>query len=292
MLGFLNINKPSGITAHDVVARVRRILKTKQVGHGGTLDPMAVGVLPVGVGKACRLLRFLPSTKVYVAEILLGTDTTTDDIEGEVISSAGVVPAEEDVTRELQSLSGPQMQVPPAFSAIKIQGQRLYSLARQGNAPRDIPARAVTIYKLEILALALPVVRVRVECSAGTYIRSIARDLGKRLSCGGCLQSLVREASGPFHLSEALTLDELKDLTESSSPASALLSPVTVLDMAQVALDNEQASRLLKGQRVRVFAADEYVLVTSGGHPIAVCRTFNEGWLQPEVVIADGDQVD
>jgi len=280
------------MTAHDVVARVRRILKSKQVGHGGTLDPMATGVLPIATGKACRLFRFLSGAKLYVAEILLGTETTTDDIEGQVTSCTASMPAQATVADELQSMVGSQMQTPPAFSAIKIDGQRLYSLARKGAAPAEIPARPVTIETIEILDLALPVVRARIACSAGTYIRSIARDLGKRLGCGGCLQSLVREASGPFRLSDSVTLDELCGLAETGSLASVIVSPADVLDMQKIDLQKNEASRILKGQRVRVNGADGHVLATSAGFPIAVCRTVSEGWLQPEVVVADGVEVD
>src|SRR5262249_4054377 len=288
MLGFLNINKASGMTAHDVVARVRRIIESKHVGHGGTLDPMATGVLPIGTGKACQLFRFLAGGKLYVADILVGTETTTDDIEGEITARTGNLPAQTTVIDELQSMVGSQMQTPPAFSAIKIDGQRLYSLARKGAAPAEIPARPVTIETIEILELALPVVRARIACSAGTYIRSIARDLGKRLGCGGCLRSLVRESSGPFDFSESVTLDELRRLAESGSLASVIVSPAAALDMQKIDLQKVEASRLLKGQRVRVNGADGYVLATSAGYPIAVCRTVSEGWLQPEVVVADG----
>src|SRR5262249_42450563 len=210
----------------------------------------------------------------------------------QVTSCTASMPAQATVADELQSMVGSQMQTPPAFSAIKIDGQRLYSLARKGAAPAEIPARPVTIETIEILDLALPVVRARIACSAGTYIRSIARDLGKRLGCGGCLQSLVREASGPFRLSDSLTLDELCALAETGSLASVIVSPADVLDMQKIDLQKNEASRILKGQRVRVNGADGHVLATSAGFPIAVCRTVSEGWLQPEVVVADGVEVD
>lgn len=291
MIGFLNINKPAGMTSHDVVMRVRRLLKIKQVGHAGTLDPMATGVLPLAVGKACRLLRFLPTGKVYVAEVLLGTKTTTDDLEGEVIAARAALPGEEVVARQVQAIVGTQMQVPPDFSAVKVQGERLYALARRGKMPADVPARQIAVHSVELLDLALPVVRLRIACSGGTYIRSIARDLGERLSCGGCLKSLLREESGLFRLSEAISLDELVDRVGSNLLASVLISPLTALALEKVSLDADEADRLVKGQRVRVIGADGQILATRNNLPVAVCRAIGEGWLQPEVVIIDADEV-
>lgn len=280
------------MTAHDVVARLRRILAIKQVGHGGTLDPLATGVLPVATGKACRLIRFLPGRKVYVAEILLGMQTTTDDIEGEVLSSGARLPAEEEITRRLAEAAGVQMQVPPAYSAVSVRGERLYDLARKGRLPDEIPARQITVYQVEVLDLTLPVVRTRITCSPGTYIRSLARDLGKRLSCGGCLKSLVREQSGPFYLQDALTLEELSERLSSGTLDEVLLPPQNVLDMASAALDKEEAARLILGQRIERPATGDYVLAVYGDLPVAVCRTISGGRLQPEVVIADGKQID
>lgn len=280
------------MTAHDVVARVRRILAVKQVGHAGTLDPMATGVLPVASGKACRLIRFLPGKKVYVAEILLGTQTTTDDIEGEVLSSGAPLPPEDEITSRLAEAQGVQMQVPPAYSAVSVRGERLYALARKGRLPDEIPAREITVYQVEVLDLTLPVVRARITCSAGTYIRSLARDLGRRLSCGGCLKSLVREQSGPFRLRDALTLEELGQRASSGLLNEVLLPPQKVLDMPTVALEKEDAARLLLGQRIERPATDDYVLAVYGDLPVAVCRTISGGRLKPEVVIADGKQID
>ena len=208
--GFINVHKPIGITSHDVVNKIRRLVGVKQVGHGGTLDPLAEGVLPVAVGSACRLLRFLPQDKTYVAEILLGQQTTTDDIEGDVIRSADASSISTQAIKEaLSKFKGEIDQVPPFFSAIHVDGKRLYELARAGNTAVEIKPRKVTIYKLEILRIALPVVQVRVACSSGTYIRSIARDLGDNLGCGGCLHSLVREQAGLFWLDKSLTLEAI-----------------------------------------------------------------------------------
>ena len=280
------------MTAHDVVARVRRILAIKQVGHGGTLDPMATGVLPVAAGKACRLIRFLPGRKVYVAEILLGAQTTTDDIEGEVLSSGAPLPPEDEIKSRLSEAAGVQMQVPPDYSAVSVRGERLYDLARKGRLPDEVPARKITVYQVEVLDLTLPVVRARITCSPGTYIRSLARDLGKRLSCGGCLKSLVREQSGPFRLEEALTLEQLSERVSSGSLDEVLLPPQDVLAMATVTLEKEEAARLVLGQRIERPATDDYVLTVYGDLPVAVCRTISGGRLQPEVVIADGKQID
>ncbi|MBI2810525.1 MAG: tRNA pseudouridine(55) synthase TruB [Candidatus Melainabacteria bacterium] len=159
-IGFINVHKPTGITSHDVINKVRRLIGVKQVGHGGTLDPLAEGVLPVAVGAACRLLRFLPQDKTYVAEILLGQQTTTDDIEGDTIKSAEVhAISREDIENALAQFSGEIDQVPPNYSAIHIDGKRAYELARAGNTAVEIKPRRVTIFKLEILQIESPVFR-------------------------------------------------------------------------------------------------------------------------------------
>jgi tRNA pseudouridine55 synthase len=305
MIGFLNINKPAGMTAHDVVARVRRILRVKQVGHAGTLDPMAKGVLPIAVGKVTRLIRFLDGRKVYLAEILLGKSTTTDDIEGETTATSRNIPAETAVIAEAQRFVGNLEQLPPAYSAVHYKGERLYNLARRGEVPADIATRTVTVYQLEILKLALPMVQARIDCGAGTYIRSIARDLGSNLGCGGCLQSLVREKAGPFELSSAITLDELGALADSGRAQTALINPADILGLPCLPLPPEQIRLLTMGQLLPIDDAIAYslqpqsnpaedsvqcsVLVTYEGKLIAVCSKTAENRLKPEVVIANAD---
>jgi len=209
--GLVIIDKPAGMTSHDVVARVRRLLGTRRVGHAGTLDPMATGVLVIGVEKATRLLGHLMLTeKEYVATIRLGQSTSTDDAEGEVTGGAGRQIGVDELTAAVTALTGPIMQVPPQISAIKVNGQRAYKLTRAGAAP-ELTARPVTVYSFDVEGVSTVGtfidVEARVRCSSGTYIRSLARDLGADLAVGGHLTRLRRTAVGPFTVAQAHPLD-------------------------------------------------------------------------------------
>ncbi|WP_373541515.1 tRNA pseudouridine(55) synthase TruB [Chamaesiphon sp.] len=213
MDGFINLQKLAGWTSHDCVAKVRRILQTKKVGHGGTLDPAAVGVLPIAIGKATRLLEYLPAGKAYRAIIRLGVQTTTDDLEGEVVYSQPIP----DLTiarieSVLAAFIGEIVQTPPMYSAIQVNGQRLYKLARAGEVI-DVPTRQVTIDRIDILKWTpgdFPEVEVQIACGGGTYIRSLARDLGENLGTRGVLAFLERNASCGFRLTDSITLAELE----------------------------------------------------------------------------------
>ncbi|WP_050580995.1 tRNA pseudouridine(55) synthase TruB [Salinispora cortesiana] len=214
--GLIVVDKPGGMTSHDVVARVRRLARTRRVGHGGTLDPMATGVLVLGVGRATRLLTYvIGAGKSYTATIRLGQATVTDDAEGDVISSAPAGQVTEEAVRvALAAQTGAVDQVPSAVSAIKIDGQRAYRRVREG-ASVDLPPRRVTISQLDVRALRrdqpdVVDVDVDVTCSSGTYVRAIARDTGRALGVGGHLTALRRTAVGGFPLAEAATLDDLE----------------------------------------------------------------------------------
>jgi tRNA pseudouridine55 synthase len=215
--GLIVVDKPGGMTSHDVVARVRRLAKTRRVGHGGTLDPMATGVLIIGVNRATRLLTYvIGAQKSYAATIRLGEATVTDDAEGDVTTTASVAGIADDAIRAgLAAQTGEIDQVPSAVSAIKINGERAYKRVRDGEDV-EIPARRVTVSRLDILAIRRPQDRdvidvdVDVTCSSGTYIRAIARDLGRTLGTGGHLTALRRTAVGGFTLAEAATLAELE----------------------------------------------------------------------------------
>jgi tRNA pseudouridine55 synthase len=214
------VAKSAGMTSHDVVARIRRLAGTKRVGHAGTLDPMATGVLVIGIEKATRLLGHLALTeKAYAATIRLGQSTVTDDADGEVLPQAGSAVLASDVPIEalrtaIIALTGEIEQVPPKVSAIKVNGQRAYHLTRTGAAP-ELKARTVTVWRLELLAVRpagdLLDVDVDVICSSGTYIRAIARDLGAALGTGGHLTALRRTRVGPYTIDEARTLDDLAE---------------------------------------------------------------------------------
>ncbi len=297
-IGFINVHKPTGITSHDVINKLRRLIGVKQVGHGGTLDPLAEGVLPVAVGAACRLLRFLPQDKTYVAEILLGQQTTTDDIEGDTIRSGQVnAISRQDVENALAQFNGEIDQVPPNYSAIHIDGKRAYELARAGNTAVELKPRRVTIFKLEILQIDLPVVKARIACSSGTYIRSIARDLGETLGCGGCLKSLVREQAGLFWLDQSLTLETIAERRNSID--SVITEPVSILSQTDhfntLNVSDEVAKKFGMGQFVPVanfeneqLDLSKQVLIVHQGQLLALCNIAEGKLLKPELVIADG----
>ena len=215
--GLIVVDKPAGMTSHDVVARIRRLAKTRRVGHGGTLDPMATGVLIIGVNRATRLLTYvIGSAKSYTATIRLGESTVTDDAEGDVTARVPATGVTDDAVRAgLAAQTGEIDQVPSAVSAIKINGERAYKRVRDGENV-DIPARRVTVSRLDVLGIRRPAgadvvdVDIDVTCSSGTYIRAIARDLGATLAVGGHLTALRRTAVGGLTLAESATLEELE----------------------------------------------------------------------------------
>lgn len=213
--GVVVVDKPAGMTSHDVVARLRRIFGTRKVGHAGTLDPMATGVLVAGIERGTKLLAHLVADdKVYSATIRLGAATSTDDAEGEVLAEPGAAHITDDqVMAQVAALTGEIMQVPAKVSAIKISGKRAHELVREGKEV-EIPPRPVTVFNFAVSAIRregdFVDVDARVHCSSGTYIRSLARDMGEALGVGGHLTALRREASGPFTLAHARTLDELE----------------------------------------------------------------------------------
>jgi tRNA pseudouridine55 synthase len=248
--GLLVVDKPPGLTSHDVVGRIRRLAGTRRVGHAGTLDPMATGVLVVGVEKATRLLGYLTLTeKQYSATIRLGQVTSTDDAEGEIISAApaGHIPAES-LQAAVATLRGEIRQVPPAVSAIKVGGQRAYKLTRDG-APPKLEARTVTVRELSVHDVRpdgdLLDLDVSVTCSSGTYIRALARDLGAELGVGGHLTALRRTRVGPYREQDARTLDELATDLAVLPLADAAAAAFPRLDVTA-----EQAGRLAHGGRL------------------------------------------
>ena len=250
MFGFINLNKPQGFTSHDCVAKTRRLLQTKKVGHGGTLDPEATGVLPIAIGKATKLLQFLPEAKAYRARIRLGIQTTTDDLEGEVIADNPVTDFNQDeILEHLQQFKGEIEQTPPIYSAIKKQGKKLYEFARQGIEV-EVPKRQVTIYGCElkqIIPREYPELILDIDCGAGTYIRAIARDLGQMLGVGGTLANLVRTKSCSMKLQDSLDFETIEQQLETDS--FELISPDSVLaHLPRVSLDSLESKRWCQGQ--------------------------------------------
>jgi tRNA pseudouridine55 synthase len=285
--GIAVVDKPSGLTSHDVVARMRRLARTRKVGHAGTLDPMATGVLVLGVGAATRLLHHLVlADKGYAATIRLGRATVTDDAEGEVTggaSAAGVV--EPDVRAAIGRLTGEIMQVPSAVSAIKVDGQRAYKRVRAGD-PVELAARPVTVARFDLLAFTRPEpalvdLDVVVECSSGTYVRALARDLGADLGVGGHLTALRRTRVGPFTLERARPLDELADLED---PVALGLAEAIRLAMPVRTIDPEEARELSFGRSLAATGfAGTYGALAGDGTAVALLRE-SEGRARPVLV--------
>jgi len=249
--GLVIVDKPGGMTSHDVVARIRRLAGTRRVGHAGTLDPMATGVLVVGVEKATRLLGYLALTeKQYDATIRLGQSTSTDDAEGEVTGGASAKDlSPETLAETVKSLTGEIGQVPPAVSAIKVDGQRAYKLTRAGAAP-DLKPRPVTVYEFTVTAIRpaegdLLDVDATVRCSSGTYIRALARDLGSQLGTGGHLTRLRRTRVGGYGLAGARTLEQLAERFEVLPLAQAASAAFPRRDLSA-----DEARRLAHGGRL------------------------------------------
>jgi len=288
--GLVLVDKPAGWTSHDVVGRVRRLARTRRVGHAGTLDPMATGVLVLGVQRATRLLGHLAlDTKAYEATIRLGVTTSTDDAEGEVIATADASGVDESRVRAgIAALTGPIEQVPSAVSAIKVNGKRAYQRVREGELV-ELAARPVTVSAFELDGLrregACTELDVRVECSSGTYIRALARDLGGGLGVGGHLTALRRTRVGPFRLDTARTLDELAEqprLTHTLEAAVAAAFRVRVADA-------EEATALSFGRPLTaVGIAGVYAVTDSTGRALALVSEV-EDRAKPVLVLAPAD---
>ena len=246
--GFLNVDKPAGWTSHDVVDAARRWFGTRRVGHLGTLDPQATGVLPLAVREATKLVSFLAGgSKSYVGTVRFGLETDTLDGEGQVVSRyEGELPDEATATAALQRFVGEIEQVPPMFSAVKQGGVPLHRLARRGEVVEREPKR-VTVHQLEALRFDSPDLEIGVDCSEGTYVRTLAADLGKLLGCGGYLLALRRTRSGPFEEVAARPVEELDAAAEDGTVDSLLQPPSKVLDLPLVDLPGEAAQRVLHG---------------------------------------------
>lgn len=263
MHGVLVVAKPAGPTSHDVVALVRRLAQTRRIGHGGTLDPFAAGVLPLFLGGATRLVEYhLRDDKAYRATVCFGATSTTDDLDGELTPVHGPAPKREDVEAAFAEFTGPQLQRPPAYSAIQVGGRRAYAMARAGEAPelapRQVEIRSLRLDQWDASDPERPVAIIDVHCSAGTYVRALARDLGERLGGGAYLGALVRTASGPFHLEAAITLDAIREAAAAAGPdgvRALLLPPDAGLDeLPSVALTLDEIADAGQGRFVRPAA--------------------------------------
>ena len=223
MDGVLNIRKEKGFTSFDVVAKLRGILHMKKIGHTGTLDPEAEGVLPVVLGKATKLVDLLTDKqKTYEALMHLGLETDTQDMTGTVLCEKTVEVSEEEVEAVIRGFVGEYKQIPPMYSALKVDGKKLYELAREGKTV-ERKARTVHFYEIDIKEINLPYVRFSVTCSKGTYIRTLCHDIGQKLGCGGCMEELTRTKVGRFELKDSLKLEELRDLAQNGRLEDALI---------------------------------------------------------------------
>lgn len=251
LIGILNLDKPLGLTSYDVVSVVRRLSGQRRVGHAGTLDPLATGVLVVCLGKATRVTEHLMSwRKVYRVCVRLGISTTTDDAEGEILSEVPVDVSRAEVEAALQQFVGQISQVPPLYSALKRNGRRLYELAREGTHV-EVPPRQVDVYGLRIVDWASPLLGLDVECGQGTYVRALARDLGNALGCGAHVVSLRRLRVGLFTVQEALALQELEQVFSSGTIGRHLHPLDTAFhDLPAAQVSAEGARQLAMGQRV------------------------------------------
>ena len=289
--GVLHVDKPIGLTSHDVVNRVRRLSGIRRVGHSGTLDPLATGLLTLCLGQATRLVEYLVGLdKVYLATIRLGQETNTYDAEGQITAEKPVEVTRQQLNNALEQFRGQIEQVPPMFSAVKVDGQPLYRRARQG-VDIERPARQVTLYGIEQLSWDSPILALQISCSSGTYIRSIAHDLGQVLGCGAHLASLRRTAIGEISIEEATPLDQLQ-------PGSWLqhLLPLdsAVYHLPSLELPAEDAHKISLGQRIPI----EHISQPTGdspvraydqdGHFIGILITVQGQW-QPRKILYQPD---
>ncbi|MBI2853664.1 MAG: tRNA pseudouridine(55) synthase TruB [Chloroflexi bacterium] len=279
MDGILNINKPAGKTSFDVVASIRRLSGCRRVGHCGTLDPDATGVLVVCLGRATKIAGMLAdSTKQYRAEIQLGTSTDTYDASGKVTFSGDADPITlEEVRQALEQFKGRILQTPPAYSAIKINGRKLYDLARAG-VEVNVSSRPVEVFRLEVVSWTPPTLTIEVECSKGTYIRSLAHDLGHALGCGAHLKSLVRTWSGPFAIKDSVTMQEF-EMAVCSGYWERFIHPIDspLLGWPAVILNDQQVKSVLTGRPVGIPNAAFQPRRDGGADAKLMCRAYDSG---------------
>lgn len=291
MFGLLNLNKPAGVTSRDVVNRVQRLVKPHKVGHAGTLDPLACGVLVVCLGPATRLIEYVQRMpKRYLATFLLGRQSETEDTEGIVTELVDApVPTESQIRAALPSFIGTIQQLPPAFSALKVEGKRAYELARQGETP-DLKPRPIEVYSIDLIEYSYPQLTLDIRCGSGTYVRSLGRDIARTLGTEAVMSALSRTEIGPFHLSNALSGDDI-------SPQSidrSILPPQSALGTLPTLAVSEQQEAFLRNGRQIIRPAtftlpdgqEEVALLTSTGRLLAIVVPAGPTHWQPKIVFA------
>jgi len=284
--GWVILDKPHDMTSTQAVGIVRRLLNAQKAGHAGTLDPLATGILPIALGEATKTVpHIVDAAKTYVFAVTWGEERNTDDTEGQVVARSDRRPSDEEIAKALPAFTGVIWQRPPAFSAIKLQGERAYDLARAGEEV-DIPEREAEIYEIRHLTghdgASPDVAWFETRCGKGTYVRAIARDLGRALGCYGHVSSLRRTAVGPFAEDRAFSLDTLRDLSHSAPAEEYLLSVETALDdIPALAITRPEAERLAFGQQIRVpFKREGIVRVMADDRFVAIAD-LEGGVLRP-----------
>ena len=281
MNGIINVFKPTGMTSFDVVRIIKKISHIKKVGHAGTLDPEASGVLPVCIGKATKAIDYIMGDfKIYETELKLGVTTDTYDREGKILSESEVNASSEEITQAINSFIGEIKQVPPMYSALKVNGKKLYELARAGiEIERE--ARPITIYDIEISSIEIPYVKFRVKCSKGTYIRSLCYDIGELLKCGGMMWNLQRTATGQFHIEDAINIQDLNEenINEHIMPIESIFENNT-----KITIEDKFVKFLLNGVVVKdkalacKFEAEKiYSIYNNDNDFIGIADKSNEG---------------
>ncbi len=264
--GWVNLDKPENITSTQAIGKLRRILNAQKIGHAGTLDPLATGVLPIALGEATKTIQFMQDAqKTYSFSLIWGEQRDTDDLEGQVVEKSDVRPAKQDIIDVIPEFTGYIEQTPPAFSAIKINGQRAYDLARKGK-PAEIKSRTVHIKRLELIKAEQDKALFSVDCGKGTYIRSLARDIAIKLGTRAYIKTLRRERVGSFHIKDAISLDNLEQMDYLSARNEALLPLQSVLDdIPALVLKQDEAVKLKNGQALAFVSRGDFLRLTQSG---------------------------
>ena len=272
--GWINLDKPSGMTSTQAIGKVRRALGPQKIGHAGTLDPLATGILPIAMGEATKTIPYCQDRlKTYSFSIVWGQQRDTDDAEGDIIATSDKRPAEDEIKAALPAFTGEIEQVPPQYSAIKVDGQRAYDRARSGKAT-DLKARAVHVETLELVKIAPEKATFRCICGKGTYMRSLARDIAIALGTVGYIADLRREAVGPFTEGNAISLAKLEEIDDSAPLEDVVLPTETVLDdIPALALNQTEASRLKNGQKLLFASRPDVERLTSAGIDLKASQT-------------------
>ena len=284
MFGFININKPSGITSQKVISIIRKITGIKQIGHAGTLDPIASGVLPVAIGKATKLIDYLSYDKEYIVSMYLGKISDTYDTEG-IIRDTGFRKIEiKEIEKIIPLFLGEQEQLPPIYSAVHYNGKRLYELARKGEIPKDIEKRKIEIYNNEIISFDYEkqILKLKISCSKGTYIRSIVHDMGQILGSGAVMFELIRTKSSGLKIEDSIELTEgikIDDIKEN------IINPISILSIEKYEINEEENNKLQNGNKFKNRAKKSGIIILTENNKIKAIAEANIDFIQPKKVL-------